>query len=866
MDETEILTEKIKTLSHQLQQRDSEISSLKKQLMQSRSGFPDKACEKQGGKAASDLPEQSEKEIHKRVAEEIEKREKKFNEKFRDMQIKYEKELFTIKQMYDSVANKVESAMVQERTIEVMTRDIKILEDEKKNMKLLHLEILKQNQIQFEIKHSEAKKKMLEEIKKVQHNVSLSYLEQMDNSQKLTFLRNNQLEKEIDYRSVRMEELIFKNEKYESKIFHISQELENTKKSLLNIVHKNKVMGDMVRKLTESLINLQKEKDEEINKLCLLCEIEPAKFKSIVVHSANETMIKSVSSRDKSKKGKSLGESFRKKKSKSNRKSPQKKLSNVNSVNSNNSLLNEKEENINGNININVENSSSRNKNLNINNNNNSNNNYNENFNNDNEKYLNKKSLDMNTIKENEDENYNNENSVYNNCNKNINKTNSNLQEKLITSDNNIYSSDNFTSEKNFKSADKALNSPNSIKTLNQNHDYNSDLNASNNQNDAFAIKNKTKSSINKAAFGKEIKNLPLPSFKSATATQKNGALSACSQNNFNNAASIKSVLNSSSFALHPLKNREFISGADLLNSVVFCKNKSNSSIANNIKLVGLENYNLNLANNINSNMNINNFTNNEGRNFHNNLNSSQINPILNSIHQSINYSCNRVSGFSRDNNLYQIYEKKIKNLENSMREKEKEFFKLKFSSENLSEKLFNYEKKFQGIISLYEAGLKKLIEEEENLKNFTIVNFNFDFSTLKNFQFQKLSNENKFNLLVFLLNQIIPLIDVNQLESEFIKQNISMFKFKFYEEKLNNTAEKDTFFRSSVSDFFKVKSLKEGKNAMNYVNGTLRNMHYNASSIGNIIANFKAPNSYLKDEKLSLNRKLNMYDYQVIE
>lgn len=875
MDETETLTEKIKTLSHQLQQRDTEISSLKKQLLLLRS---EKAGEKQGsgGKATaqSDMPEAFEKEIQKRVNEEIEKREKKFSEKFREMQSKYEKELFTAKQMYDSVANKVESATVQERTIEAMTRDIKILEDEKKNMKLLHMEILKQNQIELEIKYAEAKKKMLEEIKKVQHNVSLSYLEQMDNSQKLTFLRNNQLEKEIDYRSVRMEELILKGEKYESKIFELSEELESTKKTFVNVVEKNKSMGELVRKLTESFFNLQKEKDEEIHKLCVLCAVDPEELKRFALKpsAAKEADLngKSSSRREKSdRKGKSYNGSFRKNKSKSKGKNSKKNSSaNLNgrvvsshnsrfsAANNNESNVVEFEERKNGENTINIEKE-------------------------DDEKINN---FHMKIIKENENENEKNEieNSNYNknnsNNNNNVNSQSIYIQENFMSSGNNFYSNNQtVSSQKNIQSTNKALNSPNnSIKNnTNLNQELNSDLNASAaNKSEALPLKDKTKSAINKEAFGKEIKNLPLMNVANSAA--KKSTFSASNGNAFVNINNNKQLLNSSSSGFYPLKNREFIPGADLLNSVVFSKSNSIANvIANSLKLMGVERSNLNLAlinKNNNNNNNSSNYNSNNNNNYNNeinnlnNLNSSQINPILNSINKSITYSCNRVSGFTRENNLYQIYEKKIKSMESAMREKEKEYFRLKFSFENLSEKLICYEKKFQGIITLYEAGLKKLMEEEETLKNFTIVNFNFDFSTLKNFEFNKLSNENKFNLLVFLLNQIIPLVNVNELESDFIKQNISMFKFKFFEEKLKNTAEKDGQFRNSVSNFSKVKSLKEGKNPMNYVNGTLRNMHYNASSFGNINNTFKAPLGYLKDEKLSLNRKLTMYDYQVIE
>jgi len=836
MDDHDIAFEKIKSLQHQLQQRDSEINSLKKQLLQLRSNNSDKNVDKSGKLGAiSDIPEASEKEIQKRVTDEIERREKKFNEKLRDLQIKYEKELFTAKQMYDSVANKVESAMVQERTIEAMTRDIKILEDEKKNLKLLHMEILKQNQIEFEIKHAEAKKKMIEEIKKVQHNVSVSYLQQMDNSQKLTFLRNNQLEKEIDYRSVRMEEINLKNEMYEKKIFKITEENENLRNTLVKTTEKNLKMGEIIRKLNESLIKCEQDRKQEIEKLCILCEIDPQKLQQIIIETNDDNSLNVIISRtqmksDSSRKNKS-NSLYNSKKKKSRSKSKIKNKNKDKSGNADNQMDDDCD---------------LRQNNLEMNNNQK---NYNSNEKNkrnyeiiEDEKKL-KISMDINTIKENENEN---EYSYYkNNTNENINNlnTNGNLEEakknfsqNIINGTNEVYSEilNNNNDEKN--NHDNLPSTPNSSKNAKITPDMNRSSNHVENENNILV--DKSKSTINKDSFSKEIKPLSLPQMGNL----QKASSSSLNNLNINNSLNIRSQFSNSQIkSANGIRNRDFISNGNVINSLIFNNNNKN--------------------NNINANL-----IENNGNNLNTNLHASQINPILNGINKSINYSCNRTTGFSRENNLYQVYEIKIKSLESQLKEKEKDYFKLKFSFDNLIEKLTNYEKKFYGIISLYEAGLKKLIDEEASLKKFKIVDFNFDFSTLKDFEFQRLTNENKFNLLVFLLNQIIPMVNLNDLQSEFIKQNISMFKVKVYEEKIKDTASKDKCFRNSVTNFTNIKNLREGKNPMNYVNNTLRNMHYNASSVGNIISRFKDPINFLKDEKYNLNKKLHMYNHQVID
>ncbi len=803
MDEQETI-DKIKTLTQQLQQRDSELSLLKKQLLNLRTY--DKNSEKQGKQVSQTFDQlDMEKEFQKRLNEELAKQEKKHIHKIFDLQVKFDKDYLTLKQMYESVQTKAESVTAHERTIEAMTRDVKILEDEKKNMKLLHMDILKQNQIEFEIKLTDAKKKMVEEIKKVQHNVSHLYLEQLDTSQKLTFLRNTQLEKEIDFRSVRMEELILKNEKFQEKIFFLQEELDNTKNALTKTINKNKKLGEITRKLTDQLTKSLKEKDKEFEKLLILCDIDKKEY--------NEIINKNNS--------KNKNDNFTRKSNlieKINNKEYYKKIS-----------LNKKNQ-----VNFNSNNYDD-NSNLSVNDNNR-------------EYKITKKSskyLGLNIIKENEDKNENrNENYLYDDIsyqtdlyqNKEILNDNLDIKyeispkdelEKLIypnntnnTNNDNIVSKNSHTNRENIQSSDICT-----------------EYNPSDNER-VNILKEKPRIILNKE-YGLDFRNIELPHMNRL---QIKSNLFLNKNNN-----NIRSSNNNILYNINPLRNRDFISGKDLVNGVFF--NNKDSNIINFH----------NIENNNSSNNNIN-------KNKDNNLNSTQINPLINCINKSINYNSNRVSGFNRDNNLYKIYEKRIKELESSLREKEKEYFQLKILFDDIDEKLLNYKKKSNGIISLYETGLKKLLEEEENLKNFNIVDIKFDFSTLISFEFNKLSIENKFNLLIILLNQIIPLVDINELESDFIKQNISMFKMKFYEEKLKCSTSKDTFFRSSVSNHSTVKQIKEGKNPINYINKTSRNVNFNSNSVGNIISKFKNPLNYLKEEKNNLNRKLHMYDYQVID
>ena len=624
----ESLETQLKNLYSQLQQKDIEITNLKKQIaphtrsnilnfdsLMSGSFKQDKSYNKN----SAENHDAFEKEINKRISVEIQSREKKFNEKIKEIQSKYEKELTTSRNMYETLANKVDSVVALERTMEAMAKDIKILEDEKKNMKLLHMEIIKQNLIESELKFSDVKKKMIEKVKEVQKNVSLNYLEQMNNSQKLTFLRNNQLEKEIDYRSVRMEELILKNEKFENRIFVLTQEIDLLKKTQDSLIDKNQKYSDVIRNLTAMLMKNVKNHEKEFEGL---------------LHKINNENI----SINNSPKINNFNNSPKKKELE---KDDDSKDGNIYNGNNNNNLS-DREKNINLNANI-----------------------------------INKFS------------------SIGSLTNKNIKTTFSVDIEKNIN-----LSTKNNLNRVNYKNNKKFFNIPEKINS---------------NKNDM--------------------------------------------DNKFNR----KNFYNSTGIIFPKHSNKE----------------EENETLSN-------------------------------------------------------------TSNF--------IYENKIKKLEKNLIKKEIEYFKIKKDFENINEILQKYQKKFMGVISLYEIGLKKLLEDNESIRSLKEVDINFDFENLKNFEFENLNNEKKYYLLVILLKNILPLVNVNELESGFIKENVVNFKIKYFEENLKNNLVKDNFFRNSVSTVL--------------ANRTLNGKKIETKFYPKIRSTLK----YLEDEKYSLRRKLDVYQFQAVD
>jgi hypothetical protein len=137
------------------------------------------------------------------------------------------------------------------------------------------------------------------------------------------------------------------------------------------------------------------------------------------------------------------------------------------------------------------------------------------------------------------------------------------------------------------------------------------------------------------------------------------------------------------------------------------------------------------------------------------------------------------------DNNKVNERNEKIKNnkinFEILFKEKEKyrdlyEFYKEKF---NL------ITKKYTNIFNMYNEVLEKIYNEEiikKNKENITI-----NINDFKNFQFENMSPEQKYAILVKIINNITPLVYKKDLENNFFELNISKVKEKYNFTALNS-------------------------------------------------------------------------------
>ena len=123
------------------------------------------------------------------------------------------------------------------------------------------------------------------------------------------------------------------------------------------------------------------------------------------------------------------------------------------------------------------------------------------------------------------------------------------------------------------------------------------------------------------------------------------------------------------------------------------------------------------------------------------------------------------------------ISEKINKNYEKLYKKQNKEYQTMKEAYSNLKEKEANYETKFKNIINLYKMAIDDLVNDQE-FKNTKDGKGNIN--EIKKRNFDAFSKQEKYSILVYLLKNILPLVnteedeDINALKEQFEKVEIN--------------------------------------------------------------------------------------------
>ena len=127
-------------------------------------------------------------------------------------------------------------------------------------------------------------------------------------------------------------------------------------------------------------------------------------------------------------------------------------------------------------------------------------------------------------------------------------------------------------------------------------------------------------------------------------------------------------------------------------------------------------------------------------------------------------------------------------------KEKEKENYRLKY--ETAQSKLNFINKKFSNILKLYDAALENIYNNYIDKNNQNIYLNLEDFTEC---DFEKMNPEQKYAVLVQMINNIFPIVNKNSIESELLNEKIPKIKTKYYLGN-NNSRSSNNFGYSNIS------------------------------------------------------------------
>ena len=183
--------------------------------------------------------EAMEKEVE-RLTEELSNQQKKFEQEKKAIENAHLTEVNRLKLINDSYHQKIE--MVNQLVLdkELLTKQVQELLKEKADIIAKNDEKMRQKEVKNQIKFSNLKKKMMDNINQTQSKVTELNIQYMDVSTKLTLLQNHQLLIQLEYQSQQIDELTSKKEALEKKVFELSKDIEIHKEVELSLAEKNK--------------------------------------------------------------------------------------------------------------------------------------------------------------------------------------------------------------------------------------------------------------------------------------------------------------------------------------------------------------------------------------------------------------------------------------------------------------------------------------------------------------------------------------------------------------------------------------------------------------------------------------------------
>jgi hypothetical protein len=251
-----------KNLQYTITLREMEISDLKAEVEAKKNYIINLESEIHNLKGAcvNGFKIQNDLKIYKSKCEKLEKeiddlkeaaikQQAKFDEEKRTIENNHLNEINQLKLSIEASSQKIELANQILNENEKLKKDLENLQKEKATIIFNNNEVMRQKEVKNQIKFSNLKKKMMDNINQTQSKVTELNIQYMDVSTKLTLLQNHQLLIQLEYQSQQIEELTNKKETLEKKIFELNKDIEIHKEVELSLAEKNKKLKNENLKL-----------------------------------------------------------------------------------------------------------------------------------------------------------------------------------------------------------------------------------------------------------------------------------------------------------------------------------------------------------------------------------------------------------------------------------------------------------------------------------------------------------------------------------------------------------------------------------------------------------------------------------------
>ena len=199
-----------------------------------------------------------EKQLRKVLAknERLEKEVDNFNNRLLEQRKKFDEEKKLLESTYNSQINHlrvtmdayVEKVKMTNQLLidkEKLEADLQQALDKNKEIITKNNEEMRKMIVRNEIKFSNLKNKMTENILQTKSKVTELNIQYMDVSSKLTLLQNHQLLIQLEYQSQQLDDLKEKNKKLEKEVYDLTKEVEIHKEVELALAEKNKDLSQI---------------------------------------------------------------------------------------------------------------------------------------------------------------------------------------------------------------------------------------------------------------------------------------------------------------------------------------------------------------------------------------------------------------------------------------------------------------------------------------------------------------------------------------------------------------------------------------------------------------------------------------------